>query len=203
MRLDPRYPPPRDPTWPGRCPGCRMPEAACFCAEVPTISTRTRIVIVRHASEIAKTSNTGRMAARALENALLLDHGVPGRRLDLSALLEPDARVLYPGPGVAPGEAVRTLVVLDGSWSHVRGMRWRIPPLAGLRSLGLPAPVVAPLRMRRGQHPDQLATIEAIAGALDALGEPDAAGALRGVFHTMAARMRDLRGFDLPPRWEA
>lgn len=201
MRLDPRYPPPRDPTWPGRCAGCRMPEGACFCAEVPEIATRTRIVIVRHTSEIAKTSNTGRMAARALANAVLVDHGVPGQPLDLSALVEDDARVLYPGPEPEARPEVRTLVVLDGSWSHVRGMRWRIPPLPRLRSLALPAPTVAPIRMRRGQHPDQLATIEAIADALAALGEPDAAVALRGVFTAMATRMRELRGFDLPPRW--
>jgi DTW domain-containing protein YfiP len=178
-----------------------MPDGACFCAEVPEIPTRTRIVIVRHTAEIAKTSNTGRMAARALTNALLVDHGVPGQPLDVSALVDDDARVLYPGPAPAERTEVRTLVVLDGSWSHVRAMRWRIPPLPRLRSLALPAPAVAPIRMRRGQHPDQLATIEAIAGALAVLGEPDAAEALRGVFTTMASRMRELRGFDLPPRW--
>jgi len=177
-----------------------MPAFACFCAEVPSIPTHVRVVIVRHTSEIAKTSNTGRMAARALANSLLVDHGVTGQPLDLSEVVEPDARVLFPGPAPEARPEVRTLVVLDGSWSHVRSMRWRIPPLERLRSLALPAPAVAPLRMRRGNSPEQLATIEAIAAALEVVGEPEAAERLRDVFAVMAARMRDLRGFDLPPR---
>ena len=120
-----------------------MPESACFCADVPAIATRVRVVIVRHTAEIAKTSNTGRMAARALTNSVMVDHGVPGQPLDLSALVEPDARVLYPGPEPEDRPQAPTLAVL---------------------------------------------------------GEPEAAEALRGVFAAMAARMRDLRGFDPPPR---
>lgn len=195
------YPPPRDPVLAGRCAGCRMPEGWCFCADIPTVTTRTRIVLVRHCAEIPKTSNTGRIAARALTNCTMVDHGLPGPPLDLSGLVEPDARVLYPGapPPDGPIE-VPTLVVLDGSWSHARGMRQRVRPLAELRSLSLPAPVVAPLRMRRGNYPEQLATIEAIAAALDVLGEPGPARDLRALFAVMATRMRDLRGFDMPPK---
>jgi DTW domain-containing protein len=176
-----------------------MPPSACFCADIPTVTTRTRIVLVRHAAEISRTSNTGRLVARALPGCTLVDHGVPGELLDLTGDLGPDARVLYPGGG-PPAERVDTLVVLDGSWSHVKGMRWRIPPLASLPSLSLPAPAVAPLRVRRGKQPDQLATIEAVAAALALLGEPEPAEALRALFARMAERMRDLRGFDLPPK---
>jgi len=178
-----------------------MPLDACFCAEIPVIATRVRIVVVRHAAEIPKTSNTGRIAAMALANAVLLDHGLQDQPLDLGPLVEGDARVLFPGGGApAQGSDVRTLVVLDGSWSHVRGMRWRIPPLERVPSLGLPAPAVAPLRMRRGKSPEQLATIEAVAAALDVLGEPEPAERLRTLFSVMAVRMRDLRGFDMPPK---
>ena len=192
-------PPPRDPVFAGRCPGCRFPPSACFCADVRPISTRTRIVIVRHAAEVAKTSNTGRIAARALTNCTLVDHGLPGQPLDLRGAVGSDAWVLYPGSARRP-DHVPTLVVLDGSWGHVRGMRRRIPPLETLPSLSLPPPAVAPVRMRRGLAPDQLATIEALAAALTLLGEPDAGDALRGVFEVMSTRMRDLRGFDVVPK---
>lgn len=197
--MDP-FPPPRDKHHPGRCPGCRLPPVACFCADVPAIETRVRLVIVRHCSEIPKTSNTGRIAARALPGALLLDHGLPDQPVDLTAHLGEGARVLFPGPTPRDLEAVRTLVVLDGTWSQVRSMRHRIPPLGDLPSLSLPAPAVAPLRIRRGIEPEQLATIEAIAAALDLLGEPGPAAQLRGLFSVMAGRMRDLRGFDMPPK---
>ncbi len=200
MLIDPRYPPPRDPVYAGRCHGCRMPPGACFCADIPVVPTRTRIVLVRHCAEIPKSSNTGRIAAMALANCTMVDHGLPGQPLDLGDLVEPEARVLYPGGDPRERPEVRTLVVLDGSWSHVRGMRRRIHPLGELRSLSLPPPAVAPLRMRRGKSPEQLATIEAVAAALDVLGEPEPAARLRAVFAVMAARMRDLRGFDMPPK---
>lgn len=187
-------------TPPRRCPGCRLPPTACFCGDIPHVVTRTRVVIVRHVSETNKTSNTGHVAARALANATLVDHGVAGAPLDLRGRLGDGARVLYPGPPSRDLDDVRTIVVLDASWSQARGMRRRIPPLGDLPALSLPAPAVAPLRMRRGQEPDQLATIEAIAAALDLLGEPGPAAELRRVFAVMATRMRDLRGFDMPPK---
>ena len=191
-------PPPRDPVLPGKCFGCRMPAGACFCADIPVVRARTRVVIVRHCNEINRTSNPGRVAARVLQGSVVVDHGLEGQPLDLTGALGPDAWVLAPGPPPPPNPTVRTLVVLDGTWSQVKGMRRRIPPLQGLPALSLPAPARAPLRMRRGETPDQLATIEAIAAALELLGEPEPAAALRDVFTCMATRMRDLRGFDVP-----
>lgn len=175
-----------------------MPRPACYCAAIPTLATRTRLLTVRHCSERAKTSNTGRLLADAVPGSVLVDHGLAGEPTDLTPLLGPDAWVLYPGGG-APPPRVGTLVVLDGSWSQVRGMRWRISPLASLPSFSLPAPEAAPLRARRAPGPDRLATIEAVAAALDLLGEPEPAAGLRALFAVMAGRLRDLRGFDLPP----
>lgn len=193
-------PPPRDPIRPGRCAGCRMPEFACFCDEIPVIPSRTRVVVIRHLSEINLASNTGRVVARAMPNAVMVDHGLPGPRLDLSEVLGPDAWLLAPGatPAVAP--VVRTLIVLDATWSQVQGMRRRIPPLPDLPVLSLPAPAVAPLRMRRGYGDTQLATIEAVAAALEVVGEPEPAAQLRAVFARMALRMQELRGFVMPPK---
>ncbi|MDP2314106.1 MAG: tRNA-uridine aminocarboxypropyltransferase [Pseudomonadota bacterium] len=197
----PHLPPAQDPVLEGKCFGCRMPPFACFCAEIPVIRTETRFLIVRHYTEVPRTSNTGRVVARALPNCAMVDHGLPGARLDLTGHVAPEAWVLY--PGAAPARApttVRTIVVLDGSWSHVRTMRRRITPLGSLPSLSLPAPPVAPLRIRRTETPVQLATIEAVAAALDFVGEPEPAAQLRALFALMAGRMRDLRGFDMPPK---
>jgi DTW domain-containing protein YfiP len=178
-----------------------MPPFACFCADIPSLATRTRFVIVRHCAEIARSSNTGRLVARALPGTTLVDHGRAGHPLDLTGHLDPDAFVLFPGTSPPqPSVPIGTVVVLDGSWSHVRTMRWRIPPLAGLRTLSLPAPAIAPMRVRRTNEPYQLATIEAVAAALDFAGEPEPAARLREVFAVLAARMRDLRGFDMPAK---
>ncbi len=197
----PVVPPAKDPVLDGKCHGCRMPVFACFCAEIPVVETLTRFVLVRHTAEIARTSNTGRVVARALPNCTMVDHGVAGQPLDLTGHVGADAWVLYPGgaPAREP-TSIRTIVVLDGSWSHVRSMRRRIPPLGALPSLSLPAPAIAPLRIRRSPEPEHLATIEAVAAALDFVGEPGPAAQLRAIFALMAGRMRDLRGFEMPPK---
>ena len=193
-------PPALDPVLLGKCFGCRMPLDVCFCADIPVIHTRMRVVIVRHCAEISRSSNTGRMVTRAMPNSVIVDHGLPGPGLDLTGLLGPDAWVLAPGSAPVVDPVVRTLVVMDGTWSQVRGMRRRVPPLQDLPALSLPAPAVAPLRIRRGEEPQQLATIEAVAAALELAGEPEPAAQLRAVFARMATCMRDLRGFDMPAK---
>ena len=179
-----------------------MPPSACFCSEIVPFASKVRVLIVRHAAEINKTSNTGRLVSRALTNSVLVDHGAPEHTLDLTGLLGENPWVLAPGaaPLVQP-PAVHTLVVIDSTWASARGMRWRVPPLASVPTLSLPAPVIAPIRrMRRGDHPDQMATIEAVAAALDFLGEPEPAAHLRRLFDVMAERVWRLRGFDMPPK---
>lgn len=186
---------PPDPGGRVRCGGCRMPPWACFCALIPTLTTRTRVLVVRQRVEMFRSSNTGWLVARALPNSALYDHGLPGPRLDLTDVVGPDAWVLGPGARPPPDDAaVRTLVVLDGAWSQVRGMRARTPPLAGLPTFSLPSPEQAPMRMRRPLRPGQLATVEAVAGALEWLGEDEAGRGLREAFAVHAARVRALRG---------
>jgi DTW domain-containing protein YfiP len=157
------------------------------------LATRTRIVVVRHASEVSRTSNTGHLAVAALSNALLVDYGLPGRPLDLRPVLGDRARVLWPGGGTDV-EPPDTLVVLDGSWSQVRTMRARIPPLMGLPSLDLPAPTEAPRRIRTAPTAGAMATMEAVAAALVLLGEREQGEALGRFFSLVVARQRRMRG---------
>lgn len=178
-----------------------MPPFACFCAEILAVPTRTRVIVIRHAAEINKTSNTGRLVHLALSNSVLVDHGVLEHTLDLTDHLGAQPFVLAAGatPLDEPPE-VSTLVVIDSTWASAKSMRWRIPPLALVPTLSLPAPVIAPLRMRRGAQSEQMATIEAVAAALDFLGEPEPAAHLRSLFATMSARLLKLRGFEVPAK---
>ena len=56
-----------------RCPRCLF--VPCLCADIPIVPTRTRVVIVRHHLERWRASNTGRLAALALPNSTVIDHG--------------------------------------------------------------------------------------------------------------------------------
>ena len=123
-----------------KCPRCLLQQRVCLCAEVPTIATRTRVVIVRHHLEQFRSSNSGRLAHLALTNSEIVDHGgdrragaaararrcvaaVPRRRAD-------DASRPVPPP--------RQLIVLDATWSQARRMYRKLDALRGLPILRLP-----------------------------------------------------------------
>jgi DTW domain-containing protein YfiP len=74
-----------------RCNRCRMHSSLCVCALIPTLETRTRLVLVIHRAEDRKPTNTGRLAfehpvtrARVVTNAPLPeDLAAPLTRLGL------------------------------------------------------------------------------------------------------------------------
>ncbi len=178
-----------------RCRRCGLAEPLCVCAEVRPQATRTEIVIVRHAQERAKSSNTGRLAALALRRATLFDHGLPDAPLDADSLARPGTWLLFPeGPARAapPSPPPERLIVLDGTWPQARRMRQRIAALHGLPVLNL-APGVNRPRMRRSPRAGHMATIEAIAAALQLLGDPDAASALLDLYDLVVDRTASSR----------
>lgn len=172
---------------PGRCASCGFPTSHCCCALIPRVACRTNIVIVRHTSERHKTTNTGGLAGVVI-GATRIDHGRPGRPLDLTGTLGERPRLLLPHGSEKLGEPPSTLVVLDGSWQQIRSMRSRIKPLSHVPLLSLPD---APSRMRMRRAPRHLqgfSTMEAIAEALEVLGEPEPAAALRDLYDELVRR---------------
>ncbi|PTL83375.1 tRNA-uridine aminocarboxypropyltransferase [Vitiosangium sp. GDMCC 1.1324] len=163
-----------------RCPRCNLPSHLCLCAEIPRVETRTRLLLLQHVMEIAKKSNTGRVAALALANVRLLTYGSPAEFLDTALLSEPGTWLLYPDGPTAPSDAPppRQLVVLDASWSQARRMTQRLPVLRALPRLVLPPPEPGLLRLREPTHPSGMSTLDAIARAVSALEGPDVAAPL-------------------------
>lgn len=184
---------------PERCARCLFPPGFCLCPEVPRLAAPFRLVLVRHASERERLSNTARWAALAL-GAEIVEHGLPGPPLDDAPLRAEGARVLFPSPhpeDALPTPAPPVLVVPDGTWSQSRRMMQRIPALQRLPRLSLAA---APdgLRLRRPPMAHGMSTAEAIAGALAALGAPDAAEKLLALHDAGVERVLRLKGF-----WDA
>ena len=58
-----------------RCADCRMHRSLCICALLPRLETRTRVVLLLHQLEVAKTTNTGLVAARCLANSAVVYRG--------------------------------------------------------------------------------------------------------------------------------
>jgi DTW domain-containing protein YfiP len=154
-----------------RCERCLFQRRVCLCAAIPTLATRTRIVIVRHHLERHRSSNSGRLAHRALTNSAIVEHGGANGPAELPAELSAagGAWLLYPEGEVArevPAEPPAQLVVLDATWSQARRMYRKLDGLRGLPILRLPEAPMAAARLRESPAPGRVSTIEAIARAL-------------------------------------
>jgi DTW domain-containing protein YfiP len=182
------------PLAPHRCARCRFPRPGCLCPAVPRLATGVEVVFLRHASERGRLTNTGHWAALALEGSRVLEQGVPGERLDVSGLAAPGTWLLYPSPHPPPPAAARPrrIVVPDGTWAQARRIVQRVPALRALPRLALPAPGAA-AGLRRPAA-GGMSTLEAIAAALRAVGEPAAAAGLDALLAEGVALATRLRG---------
>jgi DTW domain-containing protein YfiP len=182
-----------------RCDDCRMHRSLCICALLPRIATRTRVVVVLHQLEARKSTNTGALAARCLENSVVVYRGrAPGagaaEPLGSQLSIEADPLLLYPHPSATPLGAwpgatkPTTLIVPDGTWPQTVRTCRRLRALAELPCVSLPAPGIAVDRLRDSARPDRLATLEAVALALGILEGPSVRDALMRVYRIMTER---------------
>jgi DTW domain-containing protein YfiP len=198
---------------PGRCPRCAFPAGPdCLCPAIPALAVPYRFVILRHASEIPRMTNSGRWAAAALAGAVVVDYALggqgteaaPGEPPGLAPLLSPGpAALLYPSPHPARLDPPpRTIVVPDATWAQARRMVQRLAPLRRLPRLALPSSARAPAaaRLRVSPVPGGMTTLEAVAGALRALGEPAAAERLDALHAAALEKTLRLKGMWPPHR---
>jgi DTW domain-containing protein len=173
-----------------RCPRCLLVRRVCLCAAIPTVVTRTRIVILRHHLERWRSSNSGRLAHLALPNSEIIDHGGAGG----GAVVPPldGAWLVFPQgapAGISPAPPPRQLVVLDATWSQARRMFRKLAVLRGLPILRLPDAPMPVARLRASPAPGRVSTIEAIAGALRLVEGDAVAAPLDALFALAVARV--------------
>jgi len=176
-----------------------MHRSLCICALLPRIATRTRVVVVLHQLEAGKTTNTGALASRCLENSALVFRGrAPGSGaadlLDDQLWSKTDPLILFPHSSATPLAAWRgatrpvTLIVPDGTWPQTVRTCRRLRARGDFPCVSLPAPGVAVDRLRDSARPDRLATLEAVALALGVLEGPAVGDALMRVYRIMTER---------------
>ena len=57
------------------CERCGLHRSLCICGEIPLLSLATQVVLVIHAKELKRTTNTGRLAIHALLNSKMCVRG--------------------------------------------------------------------------------------------------------------------------------
>lgn len=161
-----------------QCPRCLRPTTHCLCALIPSLDSRTRVLLLQHPSEVNHALNTARLAALGLNNAQLVVGEVFE---DLATLLNPpgyQARLLFPADDAqplqtyGPGDQPLLLVVPDGTWRKARKLLYLNPLLAALPRVTLADGGVSRYRLRKAPGPEALSTVEAIAQALQLLEAP-------------------------------
>lgn len=174
-----------------QCPRCLRPQTHCLCSLIPSLDSRTRVLLLQHPSEVNHALNTARLAALGLNNAELIVAEVFD---DLPVLLNQpgyQAQLLFPADDAQPLQAYTAsdlpllLVVPDGTWRKARKMLHLNPLLAALPRVTLPSGGVSRYRLRKAPEPGALSTVEAIAQALQTLEAPDSFEALLRPFEAL------------------
>ena len=184
-----------------RCERCARPASHCLCALIPSLPSRTRVLVLQHPSEVGHALNTAGLAVLGLCNAELRvgerfaeeTWRVPGYR---ACLLFPgeQARALAEMAAEAAGEPL-LLVVPDGTWRKARKLLHLNPALAALPRVSLAEGMASRYRLRKAPGEGALSTIEAIAAALDELEAPRTHEALLKPFDALIGADRgDGRG---------
>ncbi|SFW90598.1 DTW domain-containing protein YfiP [Pseudomonas sp. NFACC09-4] len=161
------------------CPRCQRPQSHCLCPLIPSLDSRTRVLLLQHPSEVNHALNTARLAALGLTNAELMVGEVFE---DLPRLLNQpgyQARLLFPGDEAlplqtcTPSDEPILLVVPDGTWRKARKLLHLNPLLAALPRVTLAKGGVSRYRLRKPPGPGALSTVEAIVQALQVLEAPN------------------------------
>ncbi len=158
-----------------RCPACTRPLAYCLCSLIPSLPSRTRILLLQHPDEAKHALNTARLAALGLQNAQML---IAETFADLADYIQQPgyrACVLFPGEQAQVLSAYQDdqqpllLIVPDGTWRKARKILHCNPLLAALPRVTLAAGLNSRYRLRKAPDAQALATVEAVTHALTAL----------------------------------
>jgi DTW domain-containing protein YfiP len=158
------------------CRRCLRPEDFCVCDLLPTLTPRTRVVILQHPREARLAICSAWLTHVALAGSEL-HRGIRfGDHPRLQALCAtPGTALLFPGAGATPASQLAaappvTLVVIDATWPQAQKMLRANPAVAALPRVGIEDAAPSGYGgLRREPEEGHLATIDAVAEALSAL----------------------------------
>lgn len=158
------------------CQTCFLHVDRCICALIPSLTLKTKISLIVHAKELKRTTNTGRLAMKALTNSEMRIRGEGKEALDLSDLLTPEYQsyLFYPSDeAIELDENLVTstklpiqLIVPDGNWRQASKVHYRHHELKNVQRIKISTPNLNPQHMRAENTEHGMATLEAIAHAL-------------------------------------
>mmetsp|Transcript_12866 Transcript_12866/g.19284 ORF Transcript_12866/g.19284 Transcript_12866/m.19284 type:complete len:301 (+) Transcript_12866:56-958(+) len=199
-----------------RCSSCWMRDCVCICDRFRSVEVpkNTSISILMHPGELFRGSNTGHLIPLVMqsENIQTVVFGVREEHERLRELLKrPNTVVLFPCAGAIPlPEAFREhetlgtqhlgvhFVVVDGTWRTARKLVKFLnddPTLPQVTFVSIPdAENIIFDEVRKRTREDGCSTIEAIATALESIGDLNSAKGLRSGLHVLSDALSIQRG---------
>lgn len=187
------------------CTGCFLHLDLCLCADIPSLDFKTRMTLIVHAKELKRTTNTGRLAVRALKNSEMRVRGLGA--LDLSDLLNPAYRpvLFYPSEHaveltpefLAEDQRPVHLIVPDGNWRQASKVAIRHKELGAVPHVKISRPNPARFFLRAETTPEGMATLQAIAEAFRVLEGEDAYRDLSDLYKLKLQRTLKGRGVNV------
>jgi DTW domain-containing protein YfiP len=147
----------------------------CYCAHLPALPTRTRVLLLQHPRERKMGIGTAAMAHLSLPNSLLrVGVDFAADPVVAETLAGDSPYLLFPGDEARdirelPRDRPITLVVVDGTWSQARSLVRRNPLLASLPRVAFVPNRPSDYRIRRQPAEFCVSTIEALAEVLGVL----------------------------------
>ncbi len=158
------------------CQTCFLHVDRCICTLIPSLTLKTKISLIVHTKELKRTTNTGRLAVKALVNSEMRIRGEGKEALDLSDLLAPEYKtyLFYPSDEaieldenlVKSSPLPIQLIVPDGNWRQASKVHYRHHELKDIQRVKISTPNLNPQHMRAENTEHGMATLEAIAHAL-------------------------------------
>tara|TARA_R110002072_G_scaffold17942_1_gene67581 strand:- start:523 stop:1116 length:594 start_codon:yes stop_codon:yes gene_type:complete len=175
----------------------------CICGLIEPLTLATRVVVLTHARDECKPTNTSRLVSLSLRESEVRTRGVSGSPMGTEGLLDPARTnlLLFPGPDSIPlcredyvDQAPVTLIVPDGTWRQARKVRSRVEGLSEIPCVRLAPGPPSRYRLRSQIEESRISTFEAVARALGELEGLEVQTQLEAVFEVMVERTLWVRG---------
>lgn len=191
------------------CEGCRLHKNLCICDLIPSLNLTTKLSLIVHTKELKRTTNTGRLAIRALTNSEMYIRGKDKETLDLSHFLNDDYQPLFFYPTDDATELTKEflsqfskpihLIVPDGNWRQASKVHIRHKELSDIPGVKISTPNSSTTHLRTEHMKEGMATLEAIAHAMKVIEGEDVFQSLIGVYNAKLDRTLQGRGVPISP----
>ena len=160
-----------------RCAKCGFRLKWCICGEIKKTSNSTDVILITHARDLKKPSNTGKIISACFDNCETIRYGEIGKALDVNSFVDRNTLILYPNDvsneitkEFYESFAKPPITILDGTWKQAARMASKLKK-AGGNFIHLPKGDYDKYMLRNSGKEERLCSAQALIQTLKILGE--------------------------------